>query len=154
MNKFIHSICTNSTPQKGILLSDSYNELLNEIKAFNSEYIYKNPKFAPYKIYVKTVIRALYDALICTYSGSDSFRLLAKQQHDYPVLVGDFTDFLNKYVEPDILGKQAVTVKRYKNEKIYGRLETKQVYAQAIIDFISGMTDRYAIELYNEILKY
>ena len=40
------------------------------------------------------------------------------------------------------------------NVKIYGKLETKEIYIQAIIDFISGMTDRYAIELFNELIEY
>lgn len=154
MNKFINSICTNSTPDNGILLSDSYNEMLNEIKQFNYQYIYKNPKFNVYKQYVKTVIRALYDALICSYAGSSTLDELSRQQSDYPLLIGDFIDFLGKYVNKDVLGSRAVSFKRYKNDKIYEHLQTKQLYAQAIIDFISGMTDRYAIELYNELLKY
>ena len=33
-------------------------------------------------------------------------------------------------------------------------IETKEIYAQAIIDYISGMTDRYAVEIFNELLKY
>ena len=41
-----------------------------------------------------------------------------------------------------------------KNKKIYGNIETKEIYAQAIIDYISGMTDRYAEEIFNELLKY
>ena len=40
------------------------------------------------------------------------------------------------------------------NKKIYGKLETREIYAQAIIDYISGMTDRYAIEIFNELLRY
>lgn len=43
---------------------------------------------------------------------------------------------------------------KYKNRKIYGLLETKKIYAQAIIDYISGMTDRYAIEIFNELIRY
>ena len=53
-----------------------------------------------------------------------------------------------------MLDKKKVKYKRYKNYKIYGCLETKEIYVQAIIDFISGMTDRYAVEVYNELLKY
>lgn len=40
------------------------------------------------------------------------------------------------------------------SKKIYQSLETLEIYVQAIIDFISGMTDRYAIELFNELLVY
>ena len=43
---------------------------------------------------------------------------------------------------------------RAKNNKIYGNLETEEIYAQAIVDFISGMTDRYAVTVFNELLHY
>ena len=39
-------------------------------------------------------------------------------------------------------------------EKIYKKLETRELYIQAIIDYISGMTDRFAIVLFNELLQY
>ena len=37
MHNFIVSICENSSPDKGILLSNEYNNMLNEIKRFNIE---------------------------------------------------------------------------------------------------------------------
>ena len=43
---------------------------------------------------------------------------------------------------------------RYQNKKIYGKLETDIEYKQAIIDYISGMTDRYAIEIFNELIRF
>lgn len=153
IHKFITSICENSSPEKGILLSDKYNEMLNEIKTFNYQYIYKNEKFNVYRDYVSSVIRSVYNALIGSF-GSDTFKNLSLLGKDYPMLANDFMDFLCKYVDTDQLGSSRALYKRYKNDKIYCKLDTKQTYAQAIIDFISGMTDRYAIELYNELLKY
>jgi dGTPase len=96
----------------------------------------------------------VYLALIDMYDKTRTFDNLKKLSKDYPMLCADFIDFLCKYVDKEILGERTGQYKRYKNEKIYGMLETKQIYAQAIIDFISGMTDRYAIEIYNELLKY
>ena len=43
---------------------------------------------------------------------------------------------------------------RYKNVKPYGRLENKGTYALAITDFIAGMTDAYAIRLFEEQLRF
>ena len=40
------------------------------------------------------------------------------------------------------------------NIKIYGSLETNLIYAQSIIDFIAGMTDRFAVKLFNELISY
>lgn len=154
IHKFITDICENSSPEKGILLSEKYNNMLNEIKRFNYEHIYSSSKFIVYKNYVKSVIRSIYESLIDMYDKTRTFDNLKKLGKDYPLLAADFTDFLCKYVDKECLGEKAGQYKRYKNEKIYGTLDTKQIYAQAIIDFISGMTDRYAIEIYNELLKY
>ena len=154
IHNFIKSICDNSSIDNGIRLSDKYNEMLGEIKRFNYKYIYKNEKFIVYNEYVNSLIRAVYNALISSYNGADTFAELAKLAKVYPVLTADFSDFLCKYVEPGLLGKKAISYKRYRNDKIYGTLASKQIYAQAIIDYISGMTDRYAIEIYNELLKF
>ena len=35
-----------------------------------------------------------------------------------------------------------------------GALESKEIYVQAIIDFIAGMTDRFAVKLFNELISY
>ena len=45
MHNFIISICENSSPESGIRLGDEYNDLLNEIKAYNYDKIYRNKKF-------------------------------------------------------------------------------------------------------------
>jgi dGTP triphosphohydrolase len=41
--------------------------------------------------------------------------------------------------------------KRFKNDKIYGKLENRDVYIQAVLDYISGMTDVFALDLYRKI---
>ena len=43
---------------------------------------------------------------------------------------------------------------KYLNEKIYGRLDDEKLFIQAIIDYISGMTDSYAIKIYNELITF
>ena len=83
---------------------------------------------------------------ICIDDLPDHYKLKEKV-NVYPTLIHDFCKYLKTYfsLEKDV---------RYKNKKIYGKLETREIYAQAIIDYISGMTDRYAIEIFNELLRY
>lgn len=74
----------------------------------------------------------------------------------YPTLVSSFKKWLLKYCDPKIvpsgfLQKEALTCE---NKKIYGQLESEQIYAQAIIDYIAGMTDRFAVDLFNELISY
>ncbi len=96
----------------------------------------------------------MYDTLIGAYDGGDTIDSLQKRRFCYPTLIADFTEFLRKYVTPEILGEKPGELRRYRNEKIYGRLESREIYVQAIIDYISGMTDRYAVGVYNELLRF
>ena len=147
IHNFIISICENSSPEAGIRLSEEHNKMLKRIKDFNYRAIYKNPKFDVYRKYVALVIRSIYDTLIESYDGDNTINKLKEKVNVYPTLIHDFCKYLKTYfsLEKDV---------RYKNKKIYGKLETREIYAQAIIDYISGMTDRYAIEIFNELLMY
>jgi dGTPase len=44
-------------------------------------------------------------------------------------------------------------LRRYKNKIIYN-IENEIDYKQAIIDYISGMSDNYAIKAYNELIEF
>ena len=147
IHNFIISICENSSPEAGIRLSEEHNKMLKRIKDFNYRAIYKNPKFDVYRKYVALVIRSIYDTLIESYDGDNTINKLKEKVNVYPTLIHDFCKYLKTYfsLEKDV---------RYKNKKIYGKLETREIYAQAIIDYISGMTDRYAIDIFNELLRY
>lgn len=43
---------------------------------------------------------------------------------------------------------------KYENKKIYGKLEEENIYAEAIVDYIAGMTDKYAIAVFNELITF
>lgn len=147
IHNFITSICNNSSPEAGIRLSDEDNKMLNQIKDFNYDTIYKNAKFNVYKNYAALVIRSIYNTLIDLYDCDNTLNKLSEKESTYPTLIDDFAKHIRVYSELE-------NNERYKNKKIYGKLEDKKIYAQAIIDYISGMTDRYAIEIFNELLRY
>ena len=77
----------------------------------------------------------------------------------YPKLMKNFACWLAQYVElsiiPTTLSKD-LTVKPSAclNEKIYGKLDNSEVFIQAIVDYIAGMTDRFAVEMFNELISY
>lgn len=147
IHNFITSICDNSSPEAGIRLSDEDNKMLNQIKDFNYDTIYKNAKFNVYKNYAALVIRSIYNTLIDLYDCDNTLNKLSEKESTYPTLIDDFAKHIKVYSELE-------NNERYKNKKIYGKLEDKKIYAQAIIDYISGMTDRYAIEIFNELLRH
>ena len=67
-----------------------------------------------------------------------------------------FVKWLAKYCEISIVpeGELQAIAFACENEKIYGILSDEKIYARAVIDFISGMTDRFAIKVFNELLTY
>lgn len=155
IHNFIISICENSSPENGIRLSDEHNQMLKEVKDFNKKAIYRNPKFDVYRNYAALIIRSIYDTLMKAFDYEKTNKKLAKMERAYPTLINDFLHHLTQYsaIQPHN-SNLAKELSCYKNTKIYGNLDSKEIYAQAIIDYISGMTDRYAITIFNELLRY
>lgn len=156
MHNLIIDICENSTPEKGICLSPRFLEQIDSVKDFNYKYIYKNERLLPFKEYSQLVINQIFDVLYKTYDGKHSWGQIEKMKQFYPILMDSFIKWLAKYCEIDIIPNRdlkeiALTCE---NEKIYESLQTEKIYARAVIDFISGMTDRFAIKVFNELLTY
>lgn len=155
MHNFIISICENSSLEYGIRLSEQHNKMLKEIKDFNYRYIYLNRRFEVYRNYTALIIRSIFDVLFNVYSKGKTIENLYKLKKTYPTIVGDFLHHINQYIPLEMIrSKEQKNFSRHINNKIYSEIENETVYAQAIIDFISGMTDRYAISAFNELIKY
>lgn len=156
MHNMIIDICNNSSPTKGISLSTRFNQQLKEIKEFNYQYIYRHKRLEPFKHYSELVITQIFENLLAMYDGRHTWSVLADNLQFTPQLIGSFEKWLARYCDSTIVprGDLKELALRCENVKIYNRLETRELYIQAIIDFISGMTDRFAIALFNELLQY
>ena len=156
MHNMIIGICNNSSPSKGICLSSKYNQQLKDIKAFNYENIYKHTRLEPFRHYSELVITQIFDALLNMYEGRYTWNVLKENRKLTPHLVSSFEKWLARYCDNTIVptGELKELSLKCENVKIYNRLETRETYIQAIIDYISGMTDRFAITLFNELLQY
>ena len=71
-------------------------------------------------------------------------------------LVISFSKWLARYCDKNVIpnGELKELSLRCENKKIYGSLETREIYIQAILDYIAGMTDRFAIQIFNDFLVY
>lgn len=156
MHNLIIDICENSSPEKGICLSPYFLEQLNSIKDFNYKHIYGHERLVPFKEYSKLVINQIFDALNKTYDGRHSWTAINDKKKYYPILMNSFDKWLARYCCVDIIpeGELLTIALNCENKKIYGKLENEKIYVQAILDFISGMTDRFAIKVFNELLTY
>lgn len=155
MHNMIIDLCYNSNVEDGLCLSAEMSQLLNEIKKFNYQYIYGNSRLEPFKRYSKLVIEEIFENLLAFYQGEDTILSLDKGENHKKQFVCDFKKWLAQYIETDLSRFSWASDMKEKccNKKIYGTLEKKEQYIQAIIDFISGMTDIYAIKSFNELLQ-
>lgn len=151
IHELIIDLCKNSTPDNGIVISENNVCMMNEVKAFNYTYIYKNEKLNNFKNYVELVLKSIFIILFNNYLGENTIVELEKNRKAFPLLICDFIDWVYSYSE---LSEDTQGMQKFKNTKHYGKLETKEKYIRAIIDYIAGMTDQYAIKIYNEIVTF
>lgn len=154
IHRLITDLCAYSTPESGLRFSDEMFKLLCWIKDFNYRNIYKNPRLMPYQKYAKLIITEIYNKLINLYRGADTISYLYSIHFDGKTFIKEFAEWLPKYCNQDILsGSMRQTFSRCKNKKIYGTLSTPEIYQEAVIDYIAGMTDVFAVKAFEELLK-
>ena len=146
INKLIFDLCSNSSPEKGLCFSDDSLQLMNKIKKFNYEYIYLSKILKASDNYFEIVINEIYDTLKDCYDEQNTFNKLKDLEKFYPNLIHGFIDWLNNFYQ---------TSKRdHLKNKILFDISNPKDYYSSIISYISGMTDKFAIDMYNEIISY
>ncbi|OBR91977.1 MULTISPECIES: deoxyguanosinetriphosphate triphosphohydrolase family protein [Clostridium] len=146
MHNFIVDLCQNSSPDNGIVLSSKYLNFIDLVKEFNYENIYNHERLNNFKNYVKLVLDTILNTLMGYYDGEKTLDKIKDFKRIYPSLHEGFSGWLKKY---------CIQFKgRWRdNEKIYD-LKNYRDYIQAIIDYTSGMTDNFAIRVFNEMLRF
>lgn len=150
IHEFVINLCKNSNPEQGLAFSSEYYDMMNKIKKFNYQKIYTNKRFKPFMDYAKLVIIGIFDFLLDHYDSYNTINKLAKYSKFYPTLTLDFSDWLVKYSNID---ERAHRLRKYRNKIIYN-IEDLMDFKQAIIDYISGMSDSYAMKAYQELIEF
>lgn len=146
INKLVCDLCENSSLENGLCFSEQTFNMLNEIKKFNYNNIYFDERISPSNRYFKLVLNEIYEILKKTYNGEKTLENIEKMKKVYPKLFSSFKDWITNYWN----------LERYpnsKNEVIFD-INNEKDYFKAIIYYISGMTDNFAIEIYNEIIRF
>ncbi len=146
INNLVYDLCQNSSPEKGLCFSEEVFNLLNEIKKFNYRNIYLSERLMPSIQYFKIVLTQIYDILKNVYENGVTIHNLKQMERFYPKLVNGFYNWLAGFWKFE---RNA----NFKNDAIFD-ISNKEDYYRAIIFYISGMTDNFAIEIYNEIIGF
>lgn len=148
INYLITDLCENSSPEKGLYFSDEAFKLINEINSFNYKNIYNCKRILPSNRYFRLVLNEIYSLLKSTYDGKNTIKNIKDLERFYPNLSKNFLDFLSTYYD---FGNRKEL--KLKNDVIFDITKPTDFY-RAIIYYISGMTDNFAIESYNEIIDF
>lgn len=146
----IIDLCKNSSIDTGLSLSEKYYKLIKDVKVFNYTHIYKHPRIESYKEYSDKVINTIYSFLASYAQYPDLLYKLTESGKQFPMLMNSFHNWLIKYSN---VNEELKFSRRYENEVIYN-LKNENEYKKAIVDFIAGMTDNFAIKVYHEIITF
>ena len=134
LNMFIKDLCENSSLENGLCFSDEKFEMLNNLKEFNYKNIYLSEKTLGSVDYFELVLNKLFWFLSRMNFRDDDMKKIC------PVLADDFNKWLKEFFSLDINRKHIII--------------TDREFLQAVVYYIAGMTDNYAIEMYNKIISF
>lgn len=140
INDLIYDLCNHSNPKDGLCFSKEMFILINQIKRFNYQNIYLSEKLTSSTNYFYLILNSLYDTLKEGYQNRERIEKMC------PELLYDFEKWLSNY---KVKGRKAIN----QNKAIFD-IEKEEDYLKAILYYISGMTDNYAIKMYHKIIQF
>ena len=146
MNHLVYDLCKNSSIESGLCFSTESLDLMNKIKKFNYEYIYLSNILKASDNYFSVVINQIYNTLKDLYDGMNTLKSMEKMKKFYPNLITGFREWLLHFCTN---GNR----ENMKNRILFN-LDNPKDYYFSIIIYISGMTDKFAIDAYNEIIGF
>ena len=150
MHNLIVDLCKNSSIEQGLCFSKEFYALIKDVMAFNYKHIYSHPLIKDYAKYSELILETLFNFLYDFALKSDFPDNLKFERKSHPIVIGTYYEWLVKYSDYDPEKKSRI---RNRNLKIYN-LDEKKDRVRSIVDFISGMTDNFAIRTYQEIISF
>lgn len=138
INMFTKDLIEHSSIENGIGFSKEVFAAMKDIKKFNYGHIYASPKHKPNAEYCQEVLGTIFNEYSSLYKGEATVYSLNKQSNK------GLKTWLIKYSQNQDRPKGS-------QNKIIYNLNDSQQYNQAIIDYMSGMTDKYTQKIYQNI---
>ncbi len=146
INRFISNVCENSDGERGIAMSPEIKEAMDLMNKFNLKHIYRCERVEYSDRFFKLVLEQIFSLLAGAYKGWETFTELKKIGKFYPMMIERFIEWLLVYTDmknTDI----------NKNRVVFDITDERD-YKKAVITYMSGMTDKFAIDTYNEIISF
>lgn len=150
INDLIVDLCQQSSPEAGLIFSPAYFKFMKKLKSFNFANIYNHWRLQEFEHYATVIIHTIYRLLCQTqpFVPSQKVGFCLKQ---YPLLSATFEDWLVKYTSYNL--EKRANIKFDSIQPVFD-LSQPDSFNKCIIEFISGMTDQFAITIHEEIISF
>jgi len=132
INELVKDLIKTSKDKNIITFSDEKFELLKELRNFNYQNIYYHPKIADYKQYGQRIIQTIFNHLL---------ELFNKYEFD-----------VDAYLDPENLDLDQQFGSFLQQMQPFYEQENKNQPNQIILDYVSGMTDSFALKSMKQIV--
>lgn len=153
-SSFTHSLvlnlCSNSSIENGLCFSEDCFQVLKLVKQFNYKYICNHPRIEKFKRYATLIIETLFEQLGEYMTGKNVRDIITREKILYPKLYTTFEGWLIKYSDYNLKEKE----NRYCKNKLIYHLDDELEYKNCVLDFLSGMSDTFAIDTFNEVITF
>lgn len=148
INKLVSDLVLNSSIEKGLCFSKDAVDMMDRIKEFNYKNIYNNERLMPGNRFFELVINEIYNYLNGLYDGENTLEEINDASRVYPKLINNFLEWIKNYW--NLTDRSNL----YLKNKVIFDMRNKEDYRKAVVYFISGMTDRFAMDVYEEIISF
>lgn len=148
VNYFICDVIENSSPDKGIGLSEEAFQIMNIIMKFNYQNIYKIDRAVIHNQYVSLILNTLFDTLYKYSISHNIMNSLESAKQIYPKFITQYIKWIHKYSNITDIRESC-----YKNKIIYD-FKNKEDIVLCIIDYLAGMTDAFIINSFHELTTF
>ena len=146
INHLVKDLCENSSIENGLSFSNETFKLIKEIKDFNYKNIYKATKVSSATRYFNILLYEIYYTLRNGYDGTKTLGKKEKMKKIHPEVFSSFENWISDY--------WSFARKKTNCNDVLFDIENEKDYCKAIIYYISGMTDNFAIDTYNKIIGF
>lgn len=134
-----------SNPLDGLKFSENGQKVIDLVEKFIHENIHSHDK--KQNPYIKHVLNTIFDDLNSLYCGAGTYDKVEAVSKNRPQLMRPFHSWLGKY--SNAADSEYRAQKKYGNKILYD-INNPDDYKKAVIEYMTAMTDRGAIEAYNE----
>lgn len=155
VNYFIQDVCTHSNLEDGISLSKEAYEIMKTIMKFNYQNIYQIDRVQIHSNYVNLMLNSIFDFfikydLMARDSDTNIINEMRKDREQFPHAINGFIHWLEKYSAMPGLQRDML----YQNKIIYDFINDDKAIIKSILDYLSGMSDAYIIQIFNELISF